>query len=204
MYQQLKSFISSVVGTPGNCLIYVRESFGIASNGTPTASAGWARAVYRHSGTPPTNISVPIWFSWENSGHVASWVNGVIHSTTAQGMKTFNSISALTSYIGQGIQYLGWSEDVDGVRVVEPEVTPTPAGKTITLPANSGLWHLYKPGGPYNPAVAADIKGILNPAKFGGLTYPIVASLGDGIYRINSTDFGQGDLWTNGSSVIIN
>lgn len=202
MYEQLKSFIPSVVGTPGDCLIYVRESFGVPSNGTPTAAAGWARATYKHSGTPPANISVPIWFSWENSGHVADWINGTIHSTTAQGMKTFGSIAELIDYIGQGIQYLGWSEDVDGQRIVEPEAAPS--NQSITLPANSGLWHLYKPGGPYNPAVAADIKGILNPGKFGGLTYPIVASLGDGIYRINSQDFGQGDLWTNGSSVVIN
>lgn len=200
-YKQLKSFIASVIGKAGDCLIYVRESFGVLSNGTPTAAAGWASAQYKHTGTPPSNIAVPIWFSWENSGHVASWVNGTIHSTTAQGMKTFNSIPALVSYIGQGIQYLGWSEDVDGQRIVEPEVVPS--NQTITLPATSGLWHLYKPGGPYNPGVSADIKGILNPAKFNGLTYNIVASLGDGIYRINTQDFGQGDLWTNGSSVVI-
>lgn len=203
MYQQLKTFISSVVGQAGDCLIYVRESFGIASNGTPTAAAGWASAQYKHSGTPPSTISVPIWFSWENSGHVASWVNGTIHSTTAQGMKTFSSVTELTTYIGEGIEYLGWSEDCDGVRIVEPEAQPSAQTISITLPATSGLWHLYTPGGPYNPGAPADVKGILNPGKFGGLTYPIVASLGDGVYRINSEDFGEGDLWTNGSSVVI-
>lgn len=75
MYEQLKAFISSVVGQAGDCLIYVRESFGIASNGTPTAAAGWANAAYKHSGTPPSNIAVPIWFSWKIA---VMWLHGLM------------------------------------------------------------------------------------------------------------------------------
>jgi hypothetical protein len=80
---------------------------------------------------------------------------------------------------------------------------PPPSGQTIFLPPTTGPWHLYNVGGPYNPAVPADVKGLLKPSEFGGLTYSIVADRGNGVYTIDTEDFGQGDIWTNGSSVVI-
>lgn len=207
-YTQLKSPNLSVVGVEGYCLVYVREIFGVAAK-YPTAASAWQNAEYKHVGlsTPtPTDVAVPVWFTWEASGHVAVSVPGKgIYSTTAQGDKVFGNIEEVAQYIGG--TYLGWSEDVDGVRVCEPSAAPTPApsGKTINLPANSGPWHLYKPGGPYNPNNASDYIAIVHPADYapGGITYPIVAELGDGIYRINSPAHGEADLFTNGSSVVI-
>lgn len=83
-----------------------------------------------------------------------------------------------------------------------PSPTPVPTGKTITLPKTTGPWHLYNVGGPYNPA--GPVKGLLRPDLLHqDLTYPIDNNRGNGIYTITSQDFGQGDLWTNGSYVII-
>lgn len=118
-YIQLVQPNLNIVGQDGACLAYVRQVFG-ASVQYSTAALAWQNAEYQHSGTPPA-VAVPIWFSWQTDGHVAVWDNGTIYSTTAQGDKTFNSIDDLTGYIGEGIEYLGWSEDVDKLRVVEPQ-----------------------------------------------------------------------------------
>ena len=95
---------------------------------------------------------------------------------------------------------LGWLRPVS----TPTPTPPVPQGQTIFLPKTTGPWHLYKVGGPYNPNVKADVKGILYPSKFPpGLTYAIVNNRGNGVYTINTQDFGQGDLWTNGSDVTI-
>jgi len=120
-YIQLVQPNLNIVGVDGECLVYVREING-APPVYPTALVAWQNTQYKHAGsTPPSNISVPIWFDWETDGHVAEWAQGKIYSTTAQGDKIFSSIQNLMDYIGGGIEYLGWSEDINNARVVEPQ-----------------------------------------------------------------------------------
>lgn len=119
-YTQLKQPNLNIVGQDGYCLVYVREVFGVPAKYN-TASDAWHNAQYQHTGYPPTGIAVPIWFSWETDGHVAVWDNGTIYSTTAHGDKTFSSIQELVDFIQEGIVYLGWSEDINAVRVVQPQ-----------------------------------------------------------------------------------
>lgn len=212
MYSQIKAPNLGVVGVPGECLVYSREIFNVPAK-YPTATSAWANATYKHPGQlPPTNVSTPVWFSLTSTpdGHVAVSVPGKgIYSTTAQGDKIFPSIQALMNYMGSGIEYLGWSEDIDGERVVEVVATPAPTTNptpgTINLPVTSGSWHLYKPGGPYNPNVAADVIAVVHPSLYapGGLTYPVKAYLGNGVYRIQSPSHGLADLWTNGSHFVL-
>lgn len=78
--------------------------------------------------------------------------------------------------------------------------------ETLHLAPDNNPLHAYNPGGPYNPNNPADYKGMIVPSAFkaqGGLDYAIVASLGNGIYRINSQDYGQVDIWTTGSDVTV-
>lgn len=206
----------SVVGESGECLVYVREIFGIGAK-YPDAANAWENAAYKFPGEqPPTDVVVPVWFSYDGptNGHVAVSVPGKgIYSVSAQGDKVFGTIAELEAFI-PGTSYLGWSEDVDGGRVAEPTPAPAPApepspapttGQTINLPATTGPWHLYKPGGPYDPDVAADVIAVVHPADYApeGITYPIEASLGNGVYRIKSPAHGVCDIWTKGSTVII-
>jgi hypothetical protein len=214
-YTQLKTPNLSVVGQPEMCLAYVRAVFG-ATGEYPTATSGWENAAYQHAGEqPPTDVSVPVWFSYNGpDGHVAVSVPGKgIYSTSAVGDKIFPSIQALISWMGEGFKYLGWSEDVDKERVCEPATTPVEPpswldlllGSNINLPPTSGAWHLYKQGGPYNPNNPSDYIAVVHPALYApeGITYPILAELGNGVYRVKSPSHGVGDLWTNGSSFTV-
>jgi hypothetical protein len=144
-YIQLIQPNLSIAGQDGECLVYVREVFGVAAK-YPTASVAWQNTQYKHANeTPPNNVSVSIWFSWETDGHVAVWNNGTIYSTTAQGDKTFPSIQALVDFIQEGIVYLGWSEDINGVRVVQEEEDMTLSNDEAQV-----LYQLAVPGQPVN------------------------------------------------------
>lgn len=198
-YQQVKEFNQTKAGkVVGECLENVRLGYDIAAKYLDAWTA-WANTDQQKSALP-SGVAVPAFFSWDgiDNGHVGVslgngqlWSDGVIYSSIASFQDTHTP------------RYVGWSTTLDGVQVVKLVDVPVPLTHTITLPASSGTWHLYKPGGPYNPKVLVDVKGILNPLKFEGLTYNIDASLGNGVYRITTQDFGQGDLWTNGSSFVI-
>jgi opacity protein-like surface antigen len=159
-YQQLIQPNLSVVGQNGECLVYVREVFRVSAK-YATATAAWENAQYKHSGTPPAN-AVPIWFSWEADGHVAVWDNGTIYSTTAQGDKTFASIQALMDYIGGGIAYLGWSEDINNVRVVQGEnMSPMTAivdNETATRLFNGWLFRYPKDQAEANNIIGMNVQ----------------------------------------------
>lgn len=204
--EQLKQPNLNVVGQSGLCLVYVRNIFGIAAK-YPTATSGWQNAQYKHTTTPPTDVSVPVWFSYGTDGHVAVSVPGKgFYSVSAQGDKIFSTLAELEAYIK--CSYLGWSEDINGVRVVEPVVTvptPAPSGSYINLPVDSGAWHLYNVGGPYDSNNPTDYIAIVHPAEYspGGLTYPILQVKDNGIYEIQSPSHGKADLWTKGSEFTV-
>lgn len=110
-----------------------------------------------------------------------------------------------TSYPWNFRPCLGWLRPVLSGSTPAPAPAPAPVqtstGKTITLPKTTGPWHLYKIGGPYVPA---DALGLIEPEALGrDLTYNIVEDLGNGVYVIDSTDYGRGALWTKGSDVIV-
>ncbi len=114
----------TIVGKPGYCLAYTEDVFA-----TPhlyyNATEGWGKAQFKHTDQPDASIAVPIWFSFDDpDGHVCVWANNQVYSTTAQGMKTFANIQALLNYMNNGtinehMVYLGWSEDLATVRIVE-------------------------------------------------------------------------------------
>ncbi|MGH7238165.1 MAG: hypothetical protein ACREGF_06540 [Candidatus Saccharimonadales bacterium] len=99
---------------------------------------------------------------------------------------------------------LGWFRAVNQPANVTPLPSPsTPAapapsnsinvGKNLNLPKTITQWHVYNVAGPYDLAHATHI---LDPAKYGGLSYVIQKDLGNGIYAINTQDFGQVAIYT--------
>ena len=207
-YEQVINPNTNITWVNEMCLMDVREAFGVTNVGYPTAIANWnASTEFNHPNqTPPSNIAVPIYFTYSGpDGHVCLWDNGQIYTSSAQGKQTFPSIQALINWMGEDFKYLGWSEEIENTPVVKlaPAPAPAPSGQTLNLSANNTPFHLYKPGGPYVPSNPANVLGMINPAEFGGLSYPIIASLGNGIYRIKSEDYGVGDLWCSGSNFTV-
>ena len=135
-------------------------------------------------------------------GHtgICDSANTAGYSLLQQNSPNLNAPANVTYYPWKYRPCLGW------YRPQTPGTTPTPvpvqapSGHSIFLPPTTGPWHVYNVGGPYNPAQA---KGLIVPSQFGGLTYQIVNDRGNGVYTINTQMYGQGDIWTKGSDVVI-
>lgn len=111
--------------TPGMCLVYVRETFGIGPK-HPSATIGWDASLRKHKDRRfPDNAWVPVWFSLSSdpNGHVAlRQPDGSIWSSsspTATSPVHHASLEAIQSYYGGRLTYLGWTEDIEDIPVVE-------------------------------------------------------------------------------------
>jgi len=121
------------VGQPLNCERYTEDVFGVPTSGRHEADAfgAWEDAKYKHPDeTPPADVSVPIYFNWsgnvdgiyKNWGHACVWDKGTIYTDPlhGEGHVTYPSIGAIQKAYGLG-SYLGWTEDIENLRVVEEE-----------------------------------------------------------------------------------
>lgn len=115
---------------PGWCLQYVREAFGIEKGVYPTASSGWDNAEHKHTDKEFPDAWVPLWFSMEGvpAGHVVlRSPSGKVWSTTNAGQYTprihpsLDDLMAVYERAGLSLTYLGWSEDIESIRIWENE-----------------------------------------------------------------------------------
>lgn len=130
----------AVVGYPDYCLAYVGSVFGLSSENTADAWQGWQATQFKHTDSIPTDVAVPVWFSWtgtidgvtQNWGHVAvSTPNGVYtNPLSGTGHKVFASVPALEA--AYGVKYVGWSEDISNLKVVEETMITNPDGSPAT------------------------------------------------------------------------
>lgn len=111
-----------------------------------------------------------------------------------------------SSYSWHVIPCLGWfraSSAQAPVSTPIPTSTSINVGKTLTLPADNGTdtaWRVYNVAGPYDKAHNI---AVLDPAKFGGEKFTILQDLGNGIYVIDTQDFGRVAIWTTGTDATI-
>jgi hypothetical protein len=139
-YTQTRDANWQVPYVGGWCLKYVQDAFG-TDHPYPTAIAAW-NANYgggNHPGElPPAGKTVAVYFSLGNvpAGHVAiSLDDGSVASSTQPGSHSQgfihpnlqNLIDVYGKYNGR-CSYLGWSEYVGTVRVVQPVNQPTQGG----------------------------------------------------------------------------
>lgn len=131
----------NVSGTSGWCLQYVDDAVN-APNRAPSAQQSWNNAVANKTAhpneEPPNNVWVPVYYTIENGqyagyGHVAWYYSDgkttkIYDSEYASGKrnKPYGSGAELINFMGWKMSYLGWSEAVDGVRVVKPKPTEKP------------------------------------------------------------------------------
>lgn len=142
-FQQLVTPDPDITCWPGMCLQYVRQAFG-APLVEPTATDGWNKAKYKHTDRNfPDGVWVPLWFAIPGipAGHVALRApDGSVYSTSDNSNTPHHhpSLDELIWYYGPRVQpqyqlelqYLGWSEDISTVRVVQ-ELTINTESTTI-------------------------------------------------------------------------
>lgn len=112
-----------------------------------------------------------------------------------------------TSYAWNYRPCLGWFRPVQQtvhtapVPVPPAPVVSTNVGKTITFPEKDTFIPVYHVGGPYD---GAHKLGGLDPALFHRpLGYPILADLGNGLYKVHSEDWGDVAVSPNGTGATI-
>lgn len=116
------------------CLVFVRSCFGIAAL-WPDAGTAWDNAKHKHRTTNPDEIPAGAPVFWE----LASVADHVALST-GRGMCLSNDIRR-PGHIAEvpideitrrwGGTLLGWTEDLNGVRVYTPPPTPKTRGKWV-------------------------------------------------------------------------
>lgn len=122
---------------PGWCLRLVLRSFSFPW-GAEYARAEWDRNTTKHTDALPNDVAVPVFYSWWGTidgitrdwGDVAIWVPGRgVFGTPMRGSGASNrwdaSVEARRVAIGGNAKYLGWTESLNGVKLVE-EYTPAP------------------------------------------------------------------------------
>lgn len=114
----------------GWCLAYVEVAFN-TDRVSDTATDEWNRISYRHEDrNTPSGVYVPIWFShwgtyngvYKNWGHVAIYKDGHIWSSPVSRKPyadEWNSIEEVEQKYS--CTFIGWSEDIGNVRVIEEE-----------------------------------------------------------------------------------
>lgn len=115
----------STVGLVGWCLKFVEDAYSTPHLGA-TATDAWHATQFPHTDALPA-AQVPVWFSYyeggENYGHVAINIpgQGVLSSPYKQDntQQWFASIAQCEQVLN--CKYLGWSEDLATVRLVEGE-----------------------------------------------------------------------------------
>lgn len=166
----------------------------------------WVANDHNNANQVPTQGDIMVFDATPQSGYTNQFVNpdghcGVCDSADSsqysllqQNSPSSGSPANVKSYPWKFRPCLGWYTVNGGTPA------PAPSEQTIFLPPTTGPWHLYASGYAGN---MSHVLGLLYPSKYGGLTYNILASLGNGVYRIKSEDFGVGDLFTKGSDVTV-
>lgn len=141
-YVQVVTPNVEVAGYSGGCLQYVDDGVN-PPNRQPTAQRSWEYAVStgvaHPNEEPPNNVWVPIYYSidngqWAGYGHVAWYYSDgkttkIYDSEYGAGLRSapYSSGQELFNYMGWQMRYYGWSEAVDGLRIVKKkEVAPKP------------------------------------------------------------------------------
>lgn len=109
------------------CKQRVRELYAVPSDGARSAAEAWARCRFKHTPTTPL-ADIPkgalVWWLGGSSGygHVALYAGaGQVWSTdiTRDGYFDLVPLSRI-SQEWPSLTLVGWSEDIDGVRVIRP------------------------------------------------------------------------------------
>jgi len=135
----------TITNWSGWCLLHVQSVFGVGWSGSSAWDAWQNRVNHRHTDRNiPSGVYVPIWFDGYDGGkrlgHAAIYHDGRIYTSPyfpAARTVAFNSIEEVERIYG--MKYVGWSEDIAGVKVIEEGEEMT---TNLTRPQIASLWLL--------------------------------------------------------------
>lgn len=139
-WQQLVTPNTSVQDYAGFCLRFVQSV-----NGSPARYASawdaWLATEHKHETRDLPDVSVPCWFehwgtygeppTYGNWGHVVQYVPGAgfvsspVGKLGTYGQSWFGTLEEVERTFNA--RFVGWSEDINGLKVVENTFTPDPA-----------------------------------------------------------------------------
>lgn len=136
MTRQLVAPNTGVKDYAGFCLRFTQSVYGAPAQ-HESAWDAWNATSYKHETSENIpDVSAPVWFShfgtygnpprYDNWGHVVAYIPGQGYLSSpgsGYGSKMFDSIQAVESYFNA--KYVGWSEDLNGLRIAEITSNPT-------------------------------------------------------------------------------
>lgn len=155
MTRQLVNPNPGVKDYAGFCLRFTQAVYGAPAQHS-SAWEAWEATSYKH-GTAESipAVSVPVWFShygtygkpptYANWGHVVAYIPGTGYLSSpgeGYGSQIFDSIQAVEAYFNA--HYVGWSEDLNGLRIAEITNTPT------SSKGDTEMLMIHKPSGDAN------------------------------------------------------
>ena len=105
-------------GFGGLCLQHTRMAYNVPSLHR-NARTAWQKAKHRHAGLAGIRVGAPLFMDRPSSvhGHVATWLGNNQIATTDSTSKT-TRVDSLSRWTNAGWKILGWTEDLNGVRVL--------------------------------------------------------------------------------------
>ena len=134
------------------CLMFTRSCFGVAAR-EPNAKRAWETAKHRHATTNAATIpaGVPVfWRTRTVNWHIAISIGGgYCYSSDIGGKGKIGRIGITDLSRRWGATLLGWTEDLNGVRVYSPPAKPKTtqykvATRLLPLNGRSGPGASYK------------------------------------------------------------
>jgi hypothetical protein len=156
MSRQIVNPNTSATDGAGWCLRFTQTVWGAPARYNSAWDA-WEATTLKHSTSEniPNDIGVVVWFShygtygepayYANWGHVVSWIPGrgyLSSPTNGVGQKWLSSIQEVERAYNS--KYVGWSEDINGLRVAEITSNPT------NSKGENQMLMIHKPSGDAN------------------------------------------------------
>ena len=142
-YKQLRSPDLGTTDFSGWCLRLVLHAYGF-NTGAEFARQEWDRNPTKHSDPLPSDVAVPVFYSWYGTidgvtrdwGDVAIYVPGRgVFGTPQRGAGNSNrwdsSVEARRAWLGGGAQYLGWTEQLNSTALIQLTSAQSAGGSQV-------------------------------------------------------------------------
>lgn len=135
MHRQLVTPNLDVRAQIYRCLQYVQDAFGSPAEGRPrSAWKAWLGVNQKTNRDFPSGVYFPLWFEcwttvdgvYDNWGHVVIYKDGTCYSSPYRKKNTHDVLGSIEDVERiYGCNFVGWSEDIAGLKVIEGGNMPT-------------------------------------------------------------------------------